>query len=72
MTLGIGNTDITFNDDGDIRNGPFNLLLHADVELELEFERWLSALVVIHQDAVANPVQYGPGFGVALTARLGG
>lgn len=63
------NTDITFGDGGDVQNGPFNLLLDAGVEIELQ--RWLSALVVVHQNVVANPVQYGPGFGLALTARLG-
>ncbi len=31
------NTDITFDDgDGDVRSGPFNLLLHAGVEVELQ------------------------------------
>jgi hypothetical protein len=64
------NTDVTFSDNGDVRTGPFNLLLHAGLEIELQ--RWLSALIIIHQDIVANPVQYGPGFGLALTARLGG
>jgi len=64
------NTDVTFSDDGDVRNGPFNVLLDAGLEIELE--RWLSALVIVHQDVVANPVQYGPGIGLALTARLGG
>jgi hypothetical protein len=64
------NTDIAFNDnDGDVQSGPFNLLLHAGVEIEIE--RWLSALVVVHQDIDASPVRYGPGVGVALTARLG-
>jgi hypothetical protein len=63
------NTDITFNDDGDVRSGPFNLLVHAGVELALAPR--LSALVVLHQDVVANPVRYGPGIGVALTGRLG-
>jgi hypothetical protein len=64
------NTDVTFSDNGDVQNGPFNLLLHAGVEIELQ--RWLSALFIVHQDVVANPVRYGPGFGFALTARLGG
>jgi hypothetical protein len=53
-----------------VRSGPFNLLLHAGLELELA--PWLSALVVVHQNVVANPVQYGPGIGVGLSARLGG
>ena len=63
------NTDVTFSDNGDVQNGPFNLLLHAGIEIELE--RWLSAVLVVHQDVVANPVQYGPGVGFAFTGRLG-
>lgn len=63
------NTDITFSD-GDVEDGPFNLLLHAG--LEIEIQRWLSALVLVHQDVTSNPVRYGPGIGVALTGRLGG
>jgi hypothetical protein len=64
------NTDVTFRDDGDVQSGPFNLLLHAGIELELQ--RWLSAVVIVHQDVIASPVQYGPGVGVALTGRIGG
>ena len=63
-------TDITFSDNGDVQNGPVNALLHVGVELELD--KWLTALLVIHQDLVADSVQYGPGIGLALTARLGG
>jgi hypothetical protein len=64
------NTDITFGDeDADVHSGPVNLLLHAGVELALAPK--LSALVVVHQDVVANPVRYGPGVGIALTGRLG-
>jgi hypothetical protein len=63
------NVDITFGDNGDVQSGPVNVLLHAGVELELA--RHLSALLVVHQDVVANPVSYGPGVGVALTGRLG-
>jgi hypothetical protein len=55
---------------GDVEDGPFNLLLDAGVEIELG--PWLSALAVIHQDLSESPVRYGPGFGIALTARLGG
>jgi hypothetical protein len=62
------NTDV-FDGDGDVRNGPFNLLLHLGVEIMLE--RRLSALVVAHQNLVANPVRYGPGVGIALAVRLG-
>jgi hypothetical protein len=63
-------TDVAVPDDGDVRSGPFNLLLHAGIELELQ--RWLSAVLIVHQNVIANPVQYGPGIGLALTGRLGG
>lgn len=61
--------DITFGDDGEVRNGPFNALLHAGLEIELD--KRVAALVLVHQDLTASPVQYGPGIGVALSARLG-
>ena len=62
-------TTVFTDDDGDVRSGPFNLLVHAGVEVSIE--KWLSALFVVHQDVSADPVRYGPGFGFALTARLG-
>jgi hypothetical protein len=62
-------TDITFSNNGDVENGPFNILLHAGVEFALD--RRLAALIVVHQDLTADPVRYGPGVGVALTARFG-
>lgn len=58
-----------YDDSGDVRSGPFNVLLDAGVEVELD--RWLSAVMVVHQDLVADPVQYGPGLGLALTGRWG-
>jgi len=39
--------------------------------VELALAPKLSALIVVHQDVVANPVSYGPGVGIALTGRLG-
>ncbi|MGE0551175.1 MAG: hypothetical protein AB7O24_12570 [Kofleriaceae bacterium] len=63
-------TDITFDDeDGDVRSGPFNALVHAGVEVQLN--RWLSGLVLVHQNVMTEPVRYGPGVGVALTGRIG-
>ena len=62
-------TDVTFSDDGDVQDGPMNLLVHAGIEVELQ--KWLSALALVHQDLTASPVRYGPGIGVALVARLG-
>jgi hypothetical protein len=61
--------DVTVPTGGDVESGPFNLLLHAG--LELEIDRWLSALVVVHQDLMASPVAYGPGIGIALIGRVG-
>jgi hypothetical protein len=58
------------NGDNDVESGPFNVLLEAGVSVELS--DWLSGLVVVHQDLVADPVQYGPGIGVGVTMRLGG
>ncbi len=59
---------LVFND-GDVRDGPLNVLVEAGAELALT--DWLSALAVVHQDVVRDPVSYGPGVGLALTARLG-
>lgn len=57
-------------DEGDgVNSGPFNLLFHAGIELELADR--LSALVLIHQDVIADPLRYGPGIGIALTGRIG-
>lgn len=61
------NTDITFSDNGDVHGGPLNLLL--DAGLEYAFSPNVSGLVVVHQDVVADPVQYGPGIGVAIAAH---
>ena len=54
---------------GDVESGPFNLLLDAGLEVELD--SWLSALVVVHQDVIASPLGYGPGVGIALIGRTG-
>ncbi len=58
------------DDNGDVQSGPFNVLVHAGVEIALTDR--VSALVQVHQDLVADPVQYGPAMGVALSGRLGG
>jgi hypothetical protein len=63
------NTDIFRGDNGDVQNGPLNVLFHAGVEFALAHR--LSALVLVHQDVIADPVRYGPGFGLALTGRFG-
>ena len=62
-------TTVFIDDDGDVRSGPFNVLVDAGVELSID--KWLSVLFVVHQDVNADPVRYGPGFGFALTGRFG-
>ena len=57
------------DEDGDVRDGPRNLLAHAGLEYALS--PTVSALVLVHQNLVSNPVQYGPGIGVGITAKLG-
>jgi hypothetical protein len=61
--------DVELGNGGHVRSGPLNLLLHAGVELALH--QRLAPLVVVHQDVITDPVSYGPGIGVALTARFG-
>jgi hypothetical protein len=57
-------------DNGDsVSSGPFNLLFHAGIELELANR--LSVLVLIHQDLMDDPLRYAPGIGIALTGRIG-
>lgn len=60
---------VRFDDEDSVTSGPFNLLFHAGIELELADR--LSALVLIHQDVIADPLRYGPGIGIALTGRIG-
>jgi len=54
--------------DGDVEGGPANLLLHAGFAYELG--GGVSALVLVHQDVTRDPVAYGPGVGLALSASL--
>nr|HEX4314936.1 hypothetical protein [Kofleriaceae bacterium] len=62
--------DVTLDtDDGDVRGGPANLLVHAGVEVAIA--KQLSALVSIHQDLGGGPVGYLPGIGVAISGRIG-
>jgi hypothetical protein len=61
--------DVSINDGDDVRSGPFNLLVHAGIELQLADR--ISALVLIHQDLTTDPVRYGPGIGIALAGRIG-
>lgn len=61
--------DVSLYDDGDVRGGPANLLVHAGVEVAIA--KQLSALVSIHQDLGGGPVGYLPGIGVAISGRIG-
>jgi len=61
--------NVRFDDDDSVTSGPFNLLFHAGIELELADR--LSALILLHQDVIADPLRYGPGIGIALTGRIG-
>lgn len=61
--------NVRFNDEDSVTSGPFNLLLHAGIELQLADR--LSALVLLHQDVIADPLRYGPGIGIAITGRIG-
>jgi hypothetical protein len=60
---------VRFDDEDSVTSGPFNLLFHAGIELEIADR--LSALVLIDQDVIADPLRYGPGIGIALTGRIG-
>ena len=55
-------------DDGGVSGGPMNVLLHAGAAYR--FGGWLTAMVVINQDLIQDPVHYGPGLGFALSAAL--
>jgi len=61
--------EVLFDGDGDVRSGPFNLLLHAGVEVA--FSPLVSGIVIVHQNVVADPVKYGPGVGAGLSIKLG-
>ncbi len=63
------NDQIFVDEDGEVRDGPFNLLVHAGLEYALSPA--VSGLVLVHQNVVADPVRYGPGVGLGLTARFG-
>jgi hypothetical protein len=52
----------------DVENGPANVLVHAGLAYELG--GGISALVLVHQNVSHDPVIYGPGVGVALSASL--
>jgi hypothetical protein len=61
-------TETGYADYDDVSDGPTNILVH--VGLSYAIVGALSALVVINQDLTPDPVQYGPGIGVALSATI--
>ena len=61
-------TETGFYDSEDVEGGPANLLVHAGLSYVLV--GGISALVVVSQNVTPDPVQYGPGLGVALSATL--
>jgi hypothetical protein len=61
-------TEISSFNDEDVSQGPLNLLLHAGAAYR--FGGWLTAMLVINQDLIQDPVRYGPGLGFALSAAL--
>jgi hypothetical protein len=62
--------DTNYVDDPDVSTGPWNLIAHAGVSVELG--AGVRASVLVHQDLVADPVAYGPGIGVMLAIPIGG
>jgi hypothetical protein len=61
--------NVRLNDDDSVTSGPPNVLVHAGIEIELADR--LSALILLHQDVMDDPLRYGPGIGVAITGRIG-
>jgi hypothetical protein len=58
---------LTYDTTGYPESGPINLLLHAGVEYAID--QHFAALVLVHQDVIADPVQYGPSLGLAISAH---
>lgn len=53
--------------DEDTETGPVNVLLHAGAAIQLGA---FSALVLVNQNLDRDPVRYGPGIGLALSASI--
>jgi hypothetical protein len=52
-----------------IESGPFNLLVHAGVEIALG--HGIKGILIAHQDLTAAPVRFGPGLAAAIQLPLG-
>lgn len=55
------------NYDKDVSRGNYNLLVHVGVEYRMPV---LSLLATVQQDLTADPVLYGPTFGLAIALRV--
>ena len=53
----------------DVERGPLNALVHFGVAYKLG--QTLSALAIVSQNLMADPVRYGPTLGMAMSASLG-
>jgi len=53
--------------DQDVSDGTYNVLVHAGVEYRLPI---VSILATVQQDLTADPVLYGPTFGLAIALRV--
>lgn len=53
--------------DRDVSGGNYNLLVHAGVEYRMPV---ISLLATVQQDLTADPVLYGPTFGLAIALRV--
>ncbi|MBA3394963.1 MAG: hypothetical protein H0T89_20115 [Deltaproteobacteria bacterium] len=60
-------TELTTENDEDLEGGRRNVLVHAGFAVRLGP---VSALVLVNQNLTQDPVHYGPGVGLALSATL--
>ena len=60
-------TEYTEYNDADTEAGPVNILLHAGAAIRFGA---FTALVLVNQNLDEDPVRYGPGIGLALSATL--
>jgi hypothetical protein len=63
-------TDPILEGEGDVKSGPFNLLVSAGFEAAL-MQGAVEASLVLYQDITQDPVRYGPGLGVMVVVPLG-
>ena len=55
------------NDERDVDGGNYNLMLNAGLEYRLPA---ISLMATVQQNVTADPVQYGPSFGLAIAVRV--